>query len=261
MFRLKRMKVNYLAKKAQITGQSEQMNSNKITIDPFSIARVLGTIALLLVVASIAGQMAKHLSGQPELYGFVWFIYLDNENNLPSVYSSMLMLTTALLLAVIALLERANSGSILSPWTFLSLGFFFMAADEVLSFHERLIIPVRNVLGTEHYGVFYYAWVIPAIIVTLVVAISFSGFLFRLPVKTRFATFLSAVLFIGGAIGVELIGGWFAELHGDGNLTYSMIVAVEESLEMAGVIIFIWALLSYIQNRYKEVQFQFRIPR
>ena len=47
----------------------------------------------------------------------------------------------------------------------------------------------------------------------------------------------------GGAIGVELIGGRYLELHGVENLTYAMITTVEESLEMAGVIIFIWALL------------------
>jgi hypothetical protein len=63
-------------------------------------------------------------------------------------------------------------------------------------------------------------------------------------------------LFRGG-IGCELIGGWFAELHGTANLTYATITTVEESLEMAGVIIFIWALLVYIADNYKEVRFRF----
>ena len=229
------------------------MENNRISIDPFSIARALGTVAFLLVIASIAGQMAKHLSDQPDLYNFVWFFYLDYENNLPSVYSFLLLLATGLLLAVIALLERVNSGSIKWQWILLSLGFFFMAADEVLSFHERLNLPVRRLLGTEHYGVFYYAWVIPAIFVTLIAAALLSKFVTRLPAKTRFHVIISAILFLGGAIGLELVGGRYAELHGDDNLTYSMIVALEESLEMAGVITLIWALLSYMGNRYKEV--------
>jgi hypothetical protein len=232
------------------------MGNNRISIDPLLIARALGTIAILLVIASIAGQMAKHLSDQPDQYGFVWFFYLDYENNLPSIYSFLLLLATALLLAVIALIEKVNSGSIMSPWMFLSFGFLFMAADEVLSFHERLNLPVRKLLGTEHYGVFYYAWVIPAIFVTFIAAILFSKFLARLPAKTRRPIIVSAILFIGGAIGLELIGGRFAELHGDDNLTYSLIVAFEESLEMAGIITLIWALLSYIGDRYKEVLFQ-----
>ena len=146
---------------------------NRISINPTLIARALGTIAFVLVVASIAGQMAKYLSGQPERYNFVWFFYLDYENNLPSVYSFLLLLTTALLLTVLALLEKMHSGFIISHWMVLSFGFLFMAADEALSFHERLNLPVRKLLGTDHYGVFYYAWVIPAIFVILIVAVIF----------------------------------------------------------------------------------------
>lgn len=236
------------------------MRTNQIIINPFFIARVLGSIASVLVIGSMIGQMLKHLSGRPDLYGFVWFFYLDYENNLPSFYASLLLFATAVLLTTISLLERVKSGSISPHWMVLSLGFFFMAADEVLSFHERLNIPVRKLLQTEHYGVFYYAWVIPAIIVTFIVVILFYKFLSRLPKKTKIAIIISAVLFLGGAIGFELIGGRFAELNGDDNLTYSMIVTVEESLEMAGVITFIWTLLTYMGNRYKEILFQFVIP-
>ena len=35
-----------------------------------------------------------------------------------------------------------------------------------------------------------------------------------------------------------------------------MIATLEESLEMAGVIVFIWALLTYMSEKYKEVRFQ-----
>jgi hypothetical protein len=68
---------------------------------------------------------------------------------------------------------------------------------------------------------------------------------------------VAAILYIGGAIGVELIGGRYAELHGEENWTYSMITTVEESLEMAGLIVFIWALLEYCADNYKEVRFRF----
>ena len=68
---------------------------------------------------------------------------------------------------------------------------------------------------------------------------------------------MAVILFIGGAIGVELIGGRYAELNGPKNLMYSMIVAIEESLEMGGLIVFIWALLRYCADNYKEVRFWF----
>ncbi len=68
---------------------------------------------------------------------------------------------------------------------------------------------------------------------------------------------IAAILYIGGAIGFEMIQGRYSELHGEDNLMYNMIAAVEESLEFAGVIVFIYALLKYIADNYKEVRFQF----
>jgi hypothetical protein len=36
-----------------------------------------------------------------------------------------------------------------------------------------------------------------------------------------------------------------------------MFTTVEESLEMAGVIVFIWALLKYSATEFRDMQFQF----
>ena len=233
------------------------MVSNQISMNPFSIARVLGAVAFLLVLASLIGQLMTYVSGQADVNGLAWFFYVDGEYNIPSSFSALLLLFAALLLAVITLLEREQSNSMVLHWMVLSLGFFYMATDEVLSFHEKAIMPVRKLLGNAHYGVFYYAWVIPGIVVVFILGLFFLRFLSRLPVRTRFAFLTAGILYVGGAIGVELIGGRFDELHGKLNLTYSMIVTAEESLEMAGVIIFIWALLRYIADNYKEVRFRF----
>ncbi len=72
---------------------------------------------------------------------------------------------------------------------------------------------------------------------------------------------MALALYIGGAIGVELIGGCYCELYGEVNLTYCMIIIVEECIEMAGVIVFIWVQLVYIADSYKELQFPFDVFR
>ena len=78
----------------------------------------------------------------------------------------------------------------------------------------------------------------------------------RLPDKTRLVFFMSGALYVGGAIGFELIEGCFVEQQRIDNLiyslTYSMLITVEESLEMGGVILFIWALLVYLCDNHKE---------
>ncbi len=125
-----------------------------------------------------------------------------------------------------------------------------MAADEALVLHERLIKPMRAYLGDDAYGIFYFAWVVPYIAVIGILAPFFLAFLLRLPARTRLAFCAAAILYLGGAIGFELVEGRFVELHGARNLTYSVLTTIEESLEMAGVIIFIWALLDFVAERY-----------
>ena len=132
-----------------------------------------------------------------------------------------------------------------------------MAFDEAFAFHERLIDPICLLLGDRHLGVFYYGWVIPGIALVIAVALIFMRFLLRLPSGTRRSFLLAALLYLGGSLGVELIGGAYEESHGRENLRYSMIATVEESLELAGLIVFIYALLAYISASYDEVRFAF----
>ena len=201
--------------------------------------------------------MTAYLTGHDYVYGLVPLSYVDSERNIQTFFSTFLLLFTALLLAVITVLKRKQTASHVSHWAILSFGFLCMAVDETASIHELLNVPLRKLLGGGNLGVFYYAWVIPGIALVLALALFFLRFLLRLPAERRLTFLMAATLYIGGAIGVELIGGRFAELHGDQNLTFSMIVTVEEGLEMAGVIVFIWALLVYIADGYKEVRFRF----
>jgi hypothetical protein len=133
-----------------------------------------------------------------------------------------------------------------------------MAFDEAFQLHERLIRPISVMLGEKNLGIFYFAWVIPAMIIVLMLGLFFLKFLLHLPMIVRFRFLIAATLYLVGAIGIELIGGRYAELHGEENLTYSMITTIEESLEIAGLIFFIWALLKYCADHHKEVQLYFK---
>ena len=230
---------------------------NQISLNPSAIARILGTVAFLLVLASIGGQFAKFVLGHDYLKGLVPLFYVDTEGNIPTYFSMLLILSAALLLAVITFLNGKQRTPYVSKWAILSFGFLFMAYDEAFQVHERLVSPVRTLLGDGNLGIFYFAWVIPGIALVLVLALFFLRFLLHLPATTRLRFMMAATLYIGGAIGVELIGGRYAELHGFQKFTYSMIATFEEGLEMAGLIVFIWALLKYYTENHKEVRFCF----
>lgn len=233
------------------------MAINQIILNPLAVARALGVVAFLLVLASIGGQLFKYLTGHDYVYGLVPLFDVDAEKNIPTFFSVLLLSFAALLLLVISVLEKKQKARDVSRWAILSSGFLLMGVDEGWSFHERLSMPVRGFLGDGNAGIFYDAWVIPGIAIVLALALFFLRFLLRLPVKTRSTFLVAATLFIGGAVGFELIGGRYTELHGQENLTYVMMATVEESLEMAGIIVFIYALLEYIAGQYKEVRFRF----
>lgn len=233
------------------------MASPPTEVNPAKIARTLGAVAVLLVLASIGGQLSKYLLGHGNLYGLVKLFYVDAESNFPTLFSIFLLFGAALLLALIAILKEREGAPDLSKWRILAGGFLLMSVDEAVSLHERLVRPMRALLGDDaQLGIFYYAWVIPGIALVCVLALSFLGFLRRLPRETRLTFMIAGALYIGGAIGVELIGGRYEELHGDQSLTYSMIATVEESLEMAGIILFIRGLLNYLSANYQEVRFR-----
>lgn len=227
---------------------------NCITFIPLRITQILGGTAAFLILASLTGQLVKYLGGHDVVYGLVRLFYVDYENTVPSFFSASLLLMAALLLALISTLKQASQATHRFQWRMLSCTFLFMAVDEAASIHELLIGPMRSLLGQEASGIFFFAWVIPGIAIALIFGLSYLRLLLHLPLKTKWTIVLAATLYLGGAIGMELIGGRYAHLHGMENLTYSMLATVEESLEMTGAIIFIHALLNYIADSYREIQ-------
>ena len=231
--------------------------TKQISLNASAVARLLVAIALFLVLASIGGQLAKYVFGHGNIYGLVRLFYLDSEYNLPSYYSVLLMLCASLLSGAIAVMSRHKSGANCLQWTVLSIGFLLMSYDEAFQVHERLIAPLRTFLDSDSLGIFYFAWVIPGIALILSLGLFFRRFLIELPAKTSRRFVVAAFIYIAGLVGVELAGGQYAELQGTSNLTYSMIATIEESLEMAGLIVFVWALLAHYSEHYGEVHVRF----
>ena len=70
----------------------------------------------------------------------------------------------------------------------------------------------------------------------------FFPFVWSLPKGTRTAFFLAGCTYIGGAVGVEIIG---APMDAD-TMLYNLTTVAEEGMEMAGVILFLAAMLRYM---------------
>jgi hypothetical protein len=142
-------------------------------------------------------------------------------------------------------------------WKCLGILFLFLSFDEFVSLHERMIDPTKALLNTS--GLFYFAWVIPGSIGVLICFLIFLNFLLNLPRKTRNHFLLAGFTYISGCIGCELIGGYIVDKQLSNSL-YLIIMTIEETLEMLGVAIFIYGLISHISDYTKGATFEIIIP-
>jgi hypothetical protein len=220
-----------------------------------AVAWVLGAVAVILILVSVAFQLVKFVGGHDEALGLVALTNVGSERNFPALYSSLNLAFASLCCAVVAAMTRKSRMPDVSRWVVLAAGFLYLAFDEALSLHERMSLPIQNLIGKGTLGFRHSFWTIPAFIGLVALALFFLGFLRRLPGRTRLLVVLAGVVYVGGAMGVEYLSGNYAEAHGE-KLGYNMIVTVEETLEMSGVILFIYAILDYLARTFGEVRFR-----
>ncbi len=220
----------------------------RVRIRPFTT--MLAAAATIVVAAStVAVDVHRFILPDSDLARKAMkLLYVDLELNVPSFFSAALMLTAAMLIAVIFLLEKRQGTRRPIMWGLLGVGFVAMAFDETVSVHERAIEPMRSLLGQDQFGILYFAWVIPGILVVGALGLVFLRFFISLPPRTRFLTGLAAVLFLTGALGLELVEGYHVEQYGKETALYFLLTTVEEAAEMSGVIVFIRALVDYLAN-------------
>jgi hypothetical protein len=211
-----------------------------------SVIRALFACMALLILAGLAGQVSTWFLGRGTLLGFVRQFDVGQENNVPTWFSTMCLFLCALALSVIALSEWRRRMPLSRYWIALSGTFAILSLDEAASFHEMLVPPVRSLLHTG--GFFYFAWVIPGGLFVIGFALLFSDFLRRLPSETRCSFLVAGAVYVSGSLGMEMIDGNYLSVHQRPDFTYSMMVIVEESLEMIGAILFLRALLRHLEK-------------
>ncbi len=58
------------------------------------------------------------------------------------------------------------------------------------------------------------------------------------------------MIFVLGAVGVELLEGHHYELYGSADVTFAIFYTIEEFMEMFGIVLFIYTLLTYIESEF-----------
>lgn len=219
----------------------------KINLAPKSVFLTLLAIIFMLLIANILGIISKFFLGYGSVKGLVPLFNFNTEKNIPTLFSVVLLLISALLFLIIANHHKKLQQSYW-PWAGLSAIFLFLSIDEIAVLHERLSGSLHETLDTS--GVFFFAWIIPYGLALVVLGLVYLNFLRQLPSRTRNLLILSGAIFVTGAIGFEMLGGQHADQYGYKTFVYSIFYTFEELFEMLGVTLLIYTLLLYITNNF-----------
>ena len=233
-------------------------------ISPQKIIRVLSFFASCLVATGILVQslrlsLGEEVMRQKHLWWLMDKFDLDGEFNVPNLYQTLTFFLCVGLLVMIAQAASKMKNPFARHWWCLAGFFLYLALDEGVELHEMTILPLRAAFGTE--GYFYYAWVILAVMLVPIVGALYLRFLWDLPSTFRWLFISGGAVFITGAAVMEMLGGHIRKVYGLESVQYVAETVIEESLEMIGILIFLYALLSYLSHYVKEFQFQFIEPR
>jgi hypothetical protein len=222
-----------------------------IAIRPRHIVRACWIVTLFIVVLATYLMAIKYGRGRDFVYGLTARFDMDQEWGIPSLFSGLQLLFNAGLFAVawMATKDGANRSRM---WLLLSLFFVYLSIDEVFSVHEQLIVPIRE--RWELPGRLDYAWMIPYGTVVALIGLAFFHVWRRQTTRVRSLLGLAAVVYVAGAIGVDLVGETYLRLRGN-TLSYALIVELEETLEMAGLIVLMQTLFGII----RETGYQWRV--
>lgn len=219
----------------------------------------LTKMAIFFIILCILGKLFTIYTGHGRLWGLIPLFDLNKENNFPTYFSMLLLLCSSGLLTLITAFDKNRASSYSRHWATLACGFLYLSVDEIISLHESLSAPTRFVLGNKLPSFFYWSWVIPALLIILFLTLYFFKFLLHLSAQARWVFILSGATYLFGAIGMEMVGGHYAELYGTQSNIYFSCTLIEESLELTGVIIFIYGLLQYIGENFSDIIFQVKL--
>ncbi|MBX3494118.1 MAG: hypothetical protein KF899_14230 [Parvibaculum sp.] len=214
----------------------------------FRVSALLWLASFFVIAAGIFREWYVFHFGTEGLLQDLRHIALNAEYCLPAWYSSLLLISAAGLLALARGAAARNGERYLLHWAVLAIMFVGLSADEATGVHEVLIEPMRAEFGLS--GIFHFGWVIPGAILVGLAGLAYLPFLLALPGRSRLVFFAAGLIFVGGALGMEMAGGYLLTQHGEQSLAYIAAFTVEESMEIIGATLFVTGLIGHLKRQY-----------
>lgn len=217
-----------------------------ISFPPRRVVTVLGAGVLGLLLLHLGIAVGSAVTGHP-LYYLPRFVDMGQEGNLPTFISALYLLGAAGLLGVAAAVVQRRGGRHIWAWTGLALGFALLSVDEAAQIHDELVGAILYAATDAEERTWHYLWYLPYIPLLIVLAAIYVPFLRSLPSRTLRLFLAAGTLYVGGAVGVEILEAYLVS-QGASPVGLLLSKAVEETAELSGVVLLIYAVLSYLSG-------------
>lgn len=215
-----------------------------MTIRPLPFLVVLVALAVGFLGLNYAGHLIG--AGEDRWRGEIWRLAdLNDESGVGTWYSSLLLVVAG---ALSAYQMTSSDRSDQRRWAVLAAVFVFLSVDEATEIHETADA-LHDVLDIDTATTFL--WTLPYSVALVALTVSMYPFLRRQPVRTQRLFVLSAIVYLGGGLGLELVAVAARELDWD-RFVSIVLIPIEETLEMLGVSMFLYAHLDLVAQRADE---------
>lgn len=233
----------------------------------FSVLGVLLLLHFLMVFC--------HLVLHRRVEALTQLVDLDLEANLPTFFNVALFFIGAILFYMHG---KTVTGSGRRGWYTMAGVFCFLGVDEGSQIHEKFMLVTLRLLNHGHQtqvdmGWFYYAWVLPYGIAGIALVLVLSRWLLNLDAALRLRLVISGIVYVFGAVFMEMFSGKIAEsldaatftaqqlrslpceiyepdtCHLYASMSYISAYTLEETCEMAGLILCIGTLLYAFEKK------------
>lgn len=199
---------------------------------PFWAAVTVAIVVALDLVAVLLAAVGVDFAGFGVLSGLV---DVGREASLGTWLNSSLLAVAALAAAGCALaLRRRDPRRSWLAWCGIAFVLCAASIDEIVQLHESGNQFVARLFPTAES--LPWPWVLAGSAAVIVVAAGLGPLVWRLAAPVRTWLLVAAVLYVGGALGVEMLSAPIYPGEGVPHLGYDVLNAAEEGLEMIGVV-------------------------
>ena len=221
-----------------------------LSMSPKQLAWTLVVVGLLLLGAHAGMVFLNHGLGYDYVMGLAPMFSLDEEANVPTLVSALVLLSCSIALA---LTGRGAAGTGMARgWWVLSAAFLFLAFDENAQIHETLSVITGILVQAAWMPAF--PWIFLYAVAVLALGIALLPWFLKLDRGTQIRFAFAGTIYVGGALGMEVMESAFYQmtdptLSAEGwerlssSLGFTLMTSLQECLEYGGAAYFLYVLV------------------